>query len=322
MLISFFSDSTAREGEKIKLAASITRSGSKQTYYTLRFLADSDRLQDALRGYAYFRWVDDQLDTSAGTQQEKLAFLHRQCALLDACYLGETPEISAAEEQMLVDLVRENPDKESGLGVYLYNMMGVMSFDVERYGRGITQAQLAHYSLMLSKAVTEYMFYFIGHDDPPPQGAARYQAVIGAHVVHMLRDLLCDIDLGYYNFPVEVHPGEQISIDDIHSQVFRQWVYERVQQAHESFIAGREYISRVKNLRCRLAGFTYLARFEWMLRAIERDQYCLRASYPERKKFRVILWMARYVIVSLMRLPRKNLQPVELEIIPEHCEER
>jgi hypothetical protein len=322
MLISFSFNSTARGGKKLKLAASITRSGSKQTYYTLRFLADSDRLQDALRGYAYFRWVDDQLDVDTGTQQEKLAFLDRQCSLLDACYRRESPVTSADEEQMLVDLVRGNPDKESGLGVYLYNMMGVMSFDVERCGRGITQAQLAHYSLMLSKAVTEYMFYFIGHDDPPPQGVARYQAVIGAHIVHMLRDLLCDIDVGYYNFPGELSHREHISIGDIHSQVFRQWVFERVQLAHECFMAGREYISRVKNLRCRLAGFTYLARFEWMLRAIERDQYCLRAAYPERKKVGVILWMAWYVIVSLMRLPRKNFKPVELEIIPEQCEER
>ena len=50
---------------------------------------DRDRVQDAFRAYAYFRWVDDQLDTNAGTQQEKKALLDRQCALLEACYSGE-----------------------------------------------------------------------------------------------------------------------------------------------------------------------------------------------------------------------------------------
>lgn len=321
MLISFFSNDAQREGEKHNLAAWITRSGSKQTYYTLRFMADGDRLQDALRAYAYFRWVDDQLDTTSITKEDKLAFVGRQCDLLDQCYSGVFPDITCPEEKMLVDLVRNNPDRENGLGVYLYNMMGVMTFDVERCGRTVNQVELSHYSLMLSKAVTEYMFYFIGHDDPPPQSASRYQAVIGAHIVHMLRDLLCDIGVGYFNYPGEILAGENVSVDNIHSEVFRRWVYERVQQAHQCFSAGRDYIARVKNMRCRLAGFTYLARFEWMLRAIEKDRYCLRPAYPERKKFGVVLWMGWYVAGSLLNFPRKTRLPVELDIFPEQCEE-
>jgi phytoene/squalene synthetase len=311
---------SSSKGGKTNLAADITRNGSKQTYYTLRFLADGDRLQDALRAYAYFRWVDDQLDADVGVREEKLAFISRQCALLDACYRNEPQPTVTPEERMLVELVRNNPDKESGLCIYLYNMMNVMSFDVERRGRRVSEAELTQYSLMLSKAVTEYMFYFIGHDDPPPQHPARYQAVIGAHVVHMLRDLLCDIDLGYYNFPADVLASDHVSLENIHSQAFRKWVFERIQVAHQCFIAGREYIARVKNLRCRLAGFTYLARFEWMLRAIEKDHYCLRPAYPERKKLPVVLWMAGNVLASLLNFPRKRLSPVELDIFTEQCE--
>ena len=44
------------------IAASITKAASKQTYYTIRFLADRERVADAYRAYAYFRWVDDRLD--------------------------------------------------------------------------------------------------------------------------------------------------------------------------------------------------------------------------------------------------------------------
>jgi large subunit ribosomal protein L18 len=48
------------------LAASITKAASKQSYYTIRFLVDRDRMDDAYRAYAYFRWVDDIIDDGAG----------------------------------------------------------------------------------------------------------------------------------------------------------------------------------------------------------------------------------------------------------------
>ena len=47
------------------LAAAITKSASKQTYYTIRFFVDRGRVDDAYRAYGYFRWVDDVLDAEA-----------------------------------------------------------------------------------------------------------------------------------------------------------------------------------------------------------------------------------------------------------------
>ena len=49
------------------LATSITKAASKQTYYTIRFLADRERVADAYRAYAYFRWVDDTLDAGSAS---------------------------------------------------------------------------------------------------------------------------------------------------------------------------------------------------------------------------------------------------------------
>ena len=283
---------------------------------------DRDRVQDAFRAYAYFRWLDDQLDTGAGTAAEKRAILDCQCALLEACYQGESPGLTYPEEQMLVELVRNDSEKDSGLQAYLRNMMSVMAFDVERCGRWITQAELSQYTLWLATAVTEYMFYFIGHNDPPPQGGARYHAVYGAHVVHMLRDMVGDIELGYVNIPAEVLENGKISINKFDEPAFRKWVFERVRLAHDYFDAGRNYISQVKNFRCRLAGFSYLARFEWMLRAIEKDQYCLRAAYPERKYLRTALWMAWRVIASFLNFPRVKYKPSEPLIFTDHCGEQ
>ena len=304
------------------LPASITKAASKQTYYTIRFLMDRDRMQDAYRAYAYFRWVDDQLDSSSGTQQEKRALMNRQLELLEACYKGNAPSASNLEEQMLVDLVGNDNEKDSGLQFYLHNMMAVMSFDMERRGRVISHAELSQYSLMLSKAVTEYMFYFIGHQDALPCNATRYHAVCGAHVVHMLRDMMDDIALGYFNIPGEVLEAEHISLDNLRSRSFRKWVFERTQLAHRYFIAGRVYMTQVKNMRCRLAGFAYLARFEWMLRAIERDHYCLRPEYPERKSLRAGLWMAWRVFTSLVNWPWVNDKPGRPMTFSDPSEER
>jgi phytoene/squalene synthetase len=307
---------------KSDIAAKITKFASKQTYYTIRLLVDRDRVKDAYRAYAYFRWVDDQLDCGSGVSEEKRHFLLRQQALLEACYRKESPAISEPEEQMLVDLVSNDHGYESGLQIYLRNMMAVMAFDVERCGRLISRDELTHYSNLLSKAVTEAMFYFIGHQDPPPEKNNRYQAVFGSHVVHMLRDLMKDINVGYVNIPAEdLNVGTQFNLD-ANSEVFRKWVYERVLLAHHNLRSGKEYISQVANLRCRLAGFAYLARFEWMTRLIERDGYCLRQNYPERKNYKALLWIIWRVLVSMLNVSWTKLELSYKVDLTERCEER
>jgi phytoene/squalene synthetase len=152
------------------LAAEITRSGSRQTYYTFLLLADRDRREQAFRSYAYFRWLDDQLDCTSGSRVEKIAFLKHQQELLEACYRREQPGEACPEEQMLVELVRDDREKSSGMQIYMRNMMAVMAFDVERCGRTITPDELHEYTRMLATAVTEVLFYLIGHNDPPPGG--------------------------------------------------------------------------------------------------------------------------------------------------------
>jgi phytoene/squalene synthetase len=284
------------------LPARITKRGSKQTYYTFRILVGNDHVQDAYRSYAYFRWLDDLLDCNQGTRAEKLVLINRQRDLLDACYCKQPLSITCPEEQILVDLVRSDHEESSGLQYYLRNMMGLMAFDVERRGRLITLAELTYYSHMLSTAVTELLFYFIDRDDHSPRNEERYQAVRGAHITHMLRDMLDDIDLGYTNIPAEVLESHQVTLDDINSQAFRRWVLERVELAGQCFATGRKYFAKVKSLRCRLAAHAYLARFEWILMTIQRDGYRLRRVYPERKSVRASGWMAWRVFRSILHM--------------------
>jgi hypothetical protein len=265
------------------LAAAITRTASKQTYYTIRFLVDSCRVENAYRAYAYFRWVDDWLDQETRARTERLSFVRRQQTLMDGCYRGQPPVDQTPEERLLADLVRCDTEQNSPLQAYIRNMMAVMAFDADRRGRLVSRSELNEYTRRLAVGVTEALHYFIGHDGASPHGERRYMAVTGAHITHMLRDALEDAQLGYYNIPCEVVAPHGIAPWDVSSKPYRNWVKESVQRARACFRTGRDYLAQVENLRCRVAGYAYMRRFEVVLDRIEREGCLLRAQYPDCK---------------------------------------
>lgn len=284
-------------------ASVITKAASKQTYYTIRFLVDRERVDDAYRAYGYFRWVDDTLDAESGAGPARMAFLERQKSLLETCYRGdEAPRDASIPEKILVELVEHDQEKNSGLQSYLRNMMQVMEFDASRRGRLISQVELNEYTHWLATAVMECIHHFIGHDDFAPHDETRYLAVSAAHITHMLRDTYDDLRTGYHNIPREVIEENQIEPQEVHSDAYRAWVESRVQLAREYFKAGKDYFARVQNSRCRLACFAYIARFEWLLDTIEREDYQLRPQYEERKSFGTGLLMSWLTLSSLFNL--------------------
>ncbi|HSB02574.1 MAG TPA: squalene/phytoene synthase family protein [Anaerolineales bacterium] len=289
-----------------QLASSITKAASQQTYYTIRFLVDGERVADAYRAYAYFRWVDDTLDAVDSAQstveERRIAFLERQKSLLEKCYRGGSLPDATAEENMLVRLVEHDHEKNSGLQSYLRNMMQVMDFDARRRGRLISQAELNEYTRWLASAVTESMHYFIGHGSFSPHDETRYLAVTAAHITHMLRDTYDDVQAGYYNIPREVLEAAHMEPQHIHHPSYRRWVQSRIQLAREYFNAGRDYLARVEEPRCRMAGLAYTARFEWVLDTIEQENYSLRPEYNERKGLGAGLQMGWLTLSAMMNL--------------------
>jgi phytoene/squalene synthetase len=290
-------------------ASAITKAASKQTYYTVRFLVDRDRVDDAYRSYAYFRWVDDVLDSNADPEparnkcdaDRRRSFLERQKSLLDSCYRGDPTREMSVEENMLVELVSRDRGKNSPLQSYLRNMMSVMEFDAWRRGALISQAELDKYTRWLAVAVTDNMRYFIGHGSYTPMDDTRYLAVSAAHIAHMIRDTYDDVRAGYYNIPREVLAAHRIGPQEVQSDAYRDWVKGRVRLAREYFKAGKVYFRRVRSLRHRLAGFAYMARFEWLLDTIEKENFVLRPHYHERKSMRSgirMSWMALNSIVD------------------------
>lgn len=263
------------------LAASITRAASKQTDHTIRYLVDRDRVADAYRAYGYFRWVDDRLDQGAMDRSECLRFVDRQCSIVDRCYNRNRSIEGTLEERMLIDLTRNDLEANSGLQSYIRNMLDVMAFDAERRGRLISDKELTNYTRHLAVAVTDALHYFIGNHDASPQCAARYLAATGAHIMHMLRDTLEDTASGYYNIPCEYLESHAITPHDIASEAYRAWIGNRVELAQHCFAAGRQYLRQVENLRCRLAGYAYIARFEGVVQTLQRDDYSIKTDNHE-----------------------------------------
>ena len=287
-----------------RLAEAITRSASEQTYFTIRLLVDRDRVEEAYRAYAYFRWLDDQLDEGGMTRRERLQFVERQQRLVEHCYRGEWPRTASEEESMLMELIHFEREEGSGLGSYIHHMMAVMVFDAERRGRLISADELREYTHHLAVAVTEAMHYFIGHGCKSPHDQTRYLAVRAAHITHMLRDTLDDVEAGYFNIPREVVEASHIDPRDVQSEAYRNWIKDRVGLARACFQAGRRYLAQVESRRCRIAGFSYTARFESVLSAIEHDGYYLRSVYPECKNWISDLSMG-WLAISRAFIPQR-----------------
>ncbi len=291
------------------LARSITRAGSKQTYYTARLMVDKDLVDDFCRAYAYFRWVDDIIDVSSQSNDERISFITRQRELIDRLYRNERPDDLPPEEEIVANLISHDKEEDSGLQSFVRNMLAIIEFDAYRKGRLISQQELTWYVDCLGKSVIDGIQYFIGSGHPYPATDNRYLAAVAAHITHLLRDMVPDTANGFINIPREYLEAHGISPENVDSPPFRAWVRSRVEQARQYFREGRRYINEMDVLRCKIVGHWYCARFEGLLDIIERDGYILRAVYNERRKLSTLLkiaWLG--VSVTLRHIARRGLR--------------
>jgi phytoene/squalene synthetase len=304
------------------LAHSITWHGSKQSYLMVLLLVDRGLVNDCLRAYAYFRWADDMVDISFQSSAERLAFIARQKTLVDQLYRGERPDGLCLQEDMLVDLIAHDSRTDNGLRSFIYNFMAVIEFDANRMERLVTRQELDAYTSTLALAVMDGIQHFIENGHPYPKTPDRTLAVSGAHLVHMLRDMLNDLPAGYINIPVEELDEFGIRLEDTNSESFNHWVHQQTQKAGDRLQAGKNYIEGLDHLRCKLAGIWYYARFEWYLYAIQRDDCHLRLAYPECQNLSAWLKMAwlglvvtfRHIATQMKRRRYSQRLPVILDV--------
>jgi phytoene/squalene synthetase len=283
------------------LARSITFSSSKQSFFTACLLVDNDLVDDCLQAYAYFRWVDDVVDISSQSRQERINFIERQRDLINQLYASIRPVDLTPEENIIADLICHDRGENSGLRSFINNFIAIIEFDAHRKGRLITQEELTWYSECLGKAVTDAIQYFIRNGHPYPDSENRYKAATAAHITHMLRDMYPDISEGYINIPKEYLAENNLNLNGVNSPVFRAWVKERVKLARKYITEGKGYLDELNVLRCKIAGYWYCARFEVVLDTIERDGFNLRTQYDERNKFTTWLKMAWLGIYTTLK---------------------
>ena len=276
------------------LARSITKKGSVQTYYTARLMVDKDLADDFFRAYAYFRWIDDVIDVTAESDEERLSFMSNQSKLIDDLYQHKPVPDLLPEEEILQDLINNDRGENSGLQSFICNMFAIIEFDARRKGRLISGEELNWYVNTLGKSVTEGLLYFIGNGNPYPDSENRYQAGIAAHISHLLRDTGQDNQDGFYNIPVEYLEEQDIERSDVNNPAYKDWVRKRVDSARVLFEDGKQYLDEVDVLRCKIVGYWYCARFEVVLDTIEKDGYRLREAYHERRQIGTwlkIIWL-------------------------------
>jgi phytoene/squalene synthetase len=285
-------------GASAALARSITKSGSIQTYFTARLMVDKDLVDDFFRAYAYFRWIDDVIDVNSRTDDERITFISNQRQLIDNLFQKVPSDSLCAEEEILRDLINNDRWEDSGLQSFIRNMFAIIEFDAHRKGRLISSEELEWYVNTLGRSVTDGLLYFIGNGNSYPDSANRYQAGVAAHISHLLRDMHQDDADGFINIPGEYLELHGINHEDMNDPAYKAWVRERVNLARENFRDGKEYLNTLNNLRCKIVGHWYCARFEVVLDTIESDGYILRREYHERRRLSTwlkIFWLGIYL---------------------------
>jgi phytoene/squalene synthetase len=257
-------------------------------------MVDKDLVDDFFRSYAYFRWIDDVIDVSSKSDEERITFISNQRSLIDKLYeKGPVADLSP-EEKILQDLINNDRGENSGLQSFIRNMFAIIEFDAMRKGRLISETELDWYVNTLGKSVTDGLLYFIGNGTQYPVSDNKYQAGIAAHISHLLRDMHQDDLDGFINIPQEYLKKKNITHKDMDDPAFKDWVRKRVELARGFFIEGKKYLNELDVLRCKIVGYWYCARFEVVLDTIERDAYTLRKGYHERRRISTwlkILWL-------------------------------
>lgn len=276
-----------------ELARSITRQGSKQAFYTARLMVDRDLVDDFLRAYAYFRWMDDVIDITSSSEEERIAFTKRQKLLINTLYNREEPDGLSQEEEILADLIENDRFEQSGLRSFIENMFAIIEFDAHRKGRLISGVELDWYTDRLARSVTDGMQYFIGNGYPYPHTENRLLAAEAAHITHLLRDMSEDTAEGFINIPKEYLEENDISPTDFDREPYLKWVKSRVELSREYFDRGKQYLNSLGVLRCKMVGYWYCARFEGVLDSIENDNYLLRHEYSESRNLSTWLEIAK-----------------------------
>jgi len=263
----------------IGVAKKRTKASNSTAYTLVRLFGRADRREYGFAIYAYFRWLDDIVDSPESSYQEKKSLMERQGEFLEGLYAGRPiPAGTLLEEQLARCFVAFDRQNQFALRNDVLGMFAVLMHDLGRSGEPLASSELNAYILMESRAFVNMIRFFCGEEGDFP-GAQDYCEGVACKLVHLLRDFREDLDSGWANIAQEDVAAFGVSLDNINDESFQNWVKSQVQHARDLFAIGKRDLESSHNLRYKVADILYCTKYEDILTTIEKDGFRLRVSY-------------------------------------------
>ena len=233
--------------------------------------------------YAYFRWVDDIVDSEDASIDQKTTLLDRQRAWIAELY--ENPEslrvISSltAEEQLLFFVIQHDlAGGKQALRLSISDMLRSIEMDATRRGRVVSSEVLTQIQMHRTRAFADFVSTLLHQRTLVGAENRLLVFALACDEAHKLRDLIQDVTFGYFNISFEELREYEIDLNDLNCPGLREYVKDKVSSTRASFTRARRDLRHV-SATLRAACLIYGLRHLMLLKAIENDAYYLRFSY-------------------------------------------
>lgn len=245
-------------------AINVVRRESPAGYWINRILLNPDAFPISCFIYAYFRWLDDLVDSPGMPNCTMSTILRSQRQSIVGQFAGQEDERKDLNPYEKMMLLAVHMALRSGYSIEqpILDMLDALELDSLRRYSVATKETLDEISFKLGRAYTD--FYWIFTNDPlcPPLPDDVYMLGFGAYQVHMLRDFYEDLSLGYYN--VSIEDLSQLNLDNKEGLALADkssWVEMMAKKALGSLQLGLLSLEHVPNERFRFICYSTSAKY-------------------------------------------------------------
>ena len=267
--------------ELFRKAEKITKK-SKFTFWVARLFFGKRTKKYFFCWYSYLRWVDDIIDSrnTKYPEKRKTEFLKRQINLVQTAQTYQKTNSSNELKKTEYEELYLTPLNNKLLKT-IYEILFCIKQDLGRKETIQTEKNLNYYFEIEAKNCIEVFNYFCGLNN----NVIKFQGGIGSKWSHTLRDFISDLNDGTINISKEDMEKFGITSSlktEIDSPNFRKWVKSKISFAKSQFaIAKNDFYKNPHLLRHKIAFEILLAKYEFYLDRIVKDDYYLRKNYAK-----------------------------------------
>ena len=236
--------------------------------------------------YAYFRWLDDQIDAPDISKFKAELCIQKQNKLISLFVDGidTNKDNLNPYEKMLILLLTLDKQLGSHLRSNILEMFAALEFDVIRRNKYCNGNSLNDYSRKIGGSFTEFILICTTRKTINVKTIECFRlAGYAAHNIHLLRDFYEDLQLGYINISREDIIKFGFENHDLKSVDINPWVRFRVQickqYIHDCFII----IKSINSLKVYFLFLIISAPYVFFAQKIEENNYELH-TYHENAK--------------------------------------